>query len=58
MKKEIQEYISSLGGQSHYSGKDKIMYIDDPKKDQPIQSIEEVILNKFGFSLLFKLQTN
>lgn len=58
MKKEVANYINFLGGTTAYSGKSRIMYINDPKQDESIQSIEECVLNKFGFDLKFKLQTN
>jgi len=58
MKNQVTQYVKSLGGTTAYSGKSKTMFINDPKKDEPIQSIESVLLIKFGFSLPFKLHTN
>lgn len=58
MKKQVTNYVQSLGGTTQYSGKDRVMYINDPKKEIDVQSIEECVLNKFGFDLKFKLQTN
>ncbi len=63
MKKQVANYISSIRGTSFYSGNSKTMYITDLKlplfeKAISIQSIEEAVLNKFGFGLSFKLQTN
>lgn len=51
-------YISKLGGTSAYSGRTKTLYINDPLKNDEIQSIESAVLIKFGFDLPFKLQTN
>lgn len=58
MKKQITDYIKSLGGSANYSGHTKTMHINDPKKGQDMQSIEECVLGKFGFDLPFKLATN
>lgn len=58
MKKQVAAYILSLGGQPGYSGKTRTLYITDPRKGEPVQSIEECVLNKFGFNLPFRLQTN
>jgi hypothetical protein len=57
-KAEVTKYVRSLGGNTAYSGKTKTMFIEDPRKDEPVQTIEECVLNKFGFDLHFKLQTN
>lgn len=77
MKKQVIEYIRSLGGISAYSGKSTmvrrriigfpsghweyqsnttIFITENKPKDK--QSIEECILNKFGYNLPFRLQTN
>lgn len=62
MKKQVIEYIRSLGGIANYSGKSTMyrrgtMFITENKPEDK-QSIEECVLNKFGYNLPFKLQTN
>lgn len=60
MKKEVMNYVSSIGGTSSYSGNTKTLYIKDlklPKFANTTQTIEECVLNKFGFGLPFKLAT-
>ena len=74
MKKQVIAYIASLGGSSAYArntekwGKIRdglvprciktTLFINDPKHQFGIQTIEECVLNKFGFNLPFKLLTN
>jgi len=60
MKREILNYVKSLGEQAYYSGKKKTMYVTDKfvNTDIPMQSTECAILQKFGFGLHFKLSTN
>ena len=77
MKKQLIDYVRSLGGNAHYAGNtihminnpagipdevrgsERTMYIDDPMIENVVtQSIEECVLNKFGYNLPFKLQTN
>lgn len=36
----------------------RTMYINDPRKGEQVESIESAVLNKFGYSLPFKLVTN
>jgi hypothetical protein len=58
MKKIVAAYIFSLGGNPAYSGNDKTMYITDPHKYTPVESIESACYRNFGFHLPFKLKTN
>lgn len=58
MKKQVEQFIFSLGGSPSYSGKIKTMYITDPLKKSEKQSIEDCIYTLFGFELPFKLKTN
>jgi hypothetical protein len=61
MKKQVQDYISSIGGTSCYSGNTKTLYITDlklPMFSNVTQSIEECVFIKFGFWLPFKITTN
>lgn len=57
MKKQVTDYVKSIGGETAYSGKTKTMYIiSDP---HPFDNdIEKKVLLKFGYSLPFKLATN
>lgn len=34
------------------------LFINDPRKGEPVESIEAAVLNKFGFGLPFTLKTN
>lgn len=69
MKKQISAYILSLGGQPHYSGNSRTMYITDPERVSaeaalsgqtivPKESIESCIYRKYGFDLPFTVKTN
>lgn len=60
MKNKVAQYVKSLGGSTAYSGKRKTMYIKEPfvLEDVLKQSIEGAVLDAFGYSLPFKLQTN
>ncbi len=58
MKKEVTDYVKSLGGSTNYSGKSKIMFITDPVTRIDKYFIESCIISKFGFVLPFKLKTN
>ena len=55
MKKLISNYVKELNGQTHYSGKTKTMFIQDPNSFD--NYIERKVLEKFGFGLPFKLAT-
>lgn len=58
MKKIITAYVFSLGGEARYSGNTRTMYLNDPFKNQDMQSLEDCIYQKFGFELPFELKTN
>ena len=58
MKKQVEQFIFSLGGNPSYSGNTKTMYITDHFKNDRTHSIEEGIVNKFGKELPFRLKTN
>lgn len=58
MKKQIAAYIRELKAFPHYCGKKKIMYITDPLKEMALETVEEIVLAKFGYGVPFKLQTN
>lgn len=52
-KKEVSDFVKSLGGNTAYSGREKTMFIKDP---HPFDNdIELKVLDKFGYSLPFKL---
>lgn len=66
-KKTVTGFVRSLGGTASYSGKSKTMYIksDGFIHDNGIyilnntaDAIETAVLEKFGYSLRFKLSTN
>lgn len=52
MKKEVAQFIKSLGGKPSYSGKRKTMYINGD------DSIELAVIDKFKYSLPFSIATN
>jgi hypothetical protein len=54
MKKVISDFVRSHGGTTTYSGNTKTMHINDKNN----VGIEMKILEKFGYSLPFKLSTN
>jgi hypothetical protein len=54
MKKIVSDFAKSFGVETFYSGKTKTMYFNS---NQPID-IEQKIIDKFGYSLPFKLSTN
>ena len=54
MKKIVENFIRSLGGSTNYSGNKRIMYINDLKSID----IEQKVVEKFGYTLPFKLITN
>ena len=47
MKKQVTDFIKSLGGQTAYSGNTQTMYIPE--------EMHEKVIERFGFSLPFKL---
>lgn len=51
---------SPKGEKPEYSvvNNQRTLFINDPRKGESVQSIEECVLNKFGFNLPFRLQTN
>lgn len=51
MKNEVKDFIHSQGGNAHYSGNTKTMYI----RGRESASIEEKALVRFGMNLPFKL---
>ena len=57
MKKQVTDYVKSLGGNTAYSGNTKTMFIkNDP---HPFDNyIESLVIEKFGFGLPFSLKTN
>lgn len=55
MKKKVSDFVKSLGATTSYSGKRKTMYIKVSKHEH--WDIEMSILDKFGFSLRFRLST-
>lgn len=56
MKKQVTDYVKSLGGETAYSGKTKTMYIIS--NPHPFDNdIEKKVLLKFGYALPFKLAT-
>lgn len=56
MKKQVAEFIKSLGGTSGYSGKTKTMYV----KGGSIMAydIEIKVIEVFGYGLPFKMATS
>lgn len=36
----------------------RTLFINDPRKNEQVESIELAVLNKFGFNLPFTLKTN
>ncbi len=60
MKKQVTKFVEKLSGKTFYSGRKKTMFIYDrwQNLDIPMQSIEGAVLQKFGYNLPFKLQTN
>lgn len=59
MKKEVMQYVKLLGGTTMYSGKRKLMFINEPFILENVlnPTIEDMVLQKFGYSLKFKIQT-
>lgn len=51
MKKQVTDFVKSLGGITNYSGKDKTMYIKGTNADD----ISDKVLDKFGYNLPFTL---
>lgn len=59
MKKQITDFIRSLGGKAAYSGKTKTMHITAPfSANNQKQEIAEKVKSKFGPDLPFNLHTN
>ena len=56
MKKQVSDFVKSLGGTASYSGKHKIMFIDNNGIEDGL--IELRVVEKFGYGLPFKLKTN
>lgn len=52
MKKQVEIFVKSLGGNTRYSGNLKTMFINGP------DSIEAAVVEKFGYGLEFTLKTN
>lgn len=57
MKKQVTDFVKSLGATTAYSGKTRTMYIkDDP---HPFDNdIEKKVIDKFGFGLPFRIATS
>lgn len=61
MKKEVAEFIQSLGAITSYSGKLKTMFIRFPKWHRKtngmltMTQIHNKVIQKFGYGLPFKL---
>jgi hypothetical protein len=56
MKKQVSDFVKSLGATTAYSGRKKTMYI----KNASIEDfdIEEQVISKFGYGLNFKIATS
>lgn len=58
MKKIVSKFLSEIGCSCEYSGKTQTLFINDPLKTMRHVSAEEMVINKYGYSLPFRLQTN
>ena len=54
MKKQVQQFAKSHGIKSFYSGWRKTMFFEK----RGTIDMEQMVLDKFGYSLPFKLATN
>lgn len=53
MKKQVSDFVKSLGGQTSYSGNTKTMWIDHAFIQN--HDIEDMVIKKFGYGLHFRL---
>ena len=54
MKQQVQQFAKSHSINSFYSGKQKTMFFEK----RGTVDMEELVIEKFGFSLPFKIATN
>jgi hypothetical protein len=56
MKKQVLNFIKSMGATATYSGKYRTMYIKNASVEDI--DIEEKIIEKYGYGLPFKIATS